>query len=224
MFFTRKKNRIEEQTNEYLEAAKKCKDAFLEGMEYFVEHGVVDKEYILFVQKVTKYEGIADDLRDSIARKMYEDSLIPESRGDVLAFLETFDRIPNRMEGIVQFIDEVNLAIPPALLDEDGEFFTREIRKLCMGVVTTFELAIDSGRCFFTEPQRVREYTVAIDRHESDCDKIESALKRYVFHQKDFSDLQKILFLDLLERVGDIADMAEDFQRRIILLSLKNLY
>ena len=224
MFFTRRKHRIEEQMEEYLGVTGKCKDAFLEGMEYFIKQGKVDQSYYKFLEKTKKYEGIADDLRDSIERRMYEDALIPESRGDVLAFLETFDRIPNRMEGIAEFIDEVNLKIPTTLPTDERENFDREIHDLCHGVVDTFELAIESANCFFKDPKRVRDFTVAIDRHESDCDKIESRLKRYVFHQDGFTDLQRILFLELFELVGDIADMAEDFQRRIILLSFKNLY
>ena len=35
---------------------------------------------------------------------------------------------------------------------------------------------------------------------------------------------RKFFLKELFKRIGDIADLAEDFQRRIILLSLKNLY
>jgi len=224
MFFSRKKNPLEEQLEEYLQAADKCKEAFLGGLGYFIQNSKVDDGYMKFLQATKKYEGIADDLRDGIERRMYEESLIPESRGDVLAFLETFDRIPNRMEGIMEFIDEVNLSIPDSLDSRGREEFTRDFQELCNGIAQTFELTSSSAACFFSEPRRVRDYTVAIDRHESECDKVESHLKRSLFHHEGFSDLQKILFAELFKAIGDIADLAEDFQRRIILLSLKNLY
>lgn len=224
MFFSRKKNPIEEQLEKYLEAASKCTDAFLGGLAHFIQNSSVDEEYLKFVQATKKYEGIADDIRDGIERKMYEESLIPESRGDVLAFLETFDRIPNRMEGIMEFIDEVNLSIPSTLEDREREKFTRDFQELCNGIAETFDLTRRSASCFFSQPRRVRDFTVAIDRHESDCDKVESHLKRSLFQNDGFNDLQKILFMELFKKIGDIADSAEDFQRRIILLSLKNLY
>ena len=224
MFFSRKKNPIEEQLEKYLEATSKCKDSFLGGLTYFIQNSNGDEEYLKFVHSTKKYEGIADDIRDGIERRMYEESLIPESRGDVLAFLETFDRIPNTMEGVMEFIDEVGLSIPDNLSEQDHKTFTRDFQELCDGIAETFELARNSAQCFFSKPRRVRDYTVAIDRHESQCDNVESDLKRYVFHHDGFSDLQKILFKELFKRIGDIADLAEDFQRRIILLSLKNLY
>jgi uncharacterized protein len=222
MFFSRKQNYVEEEIEKYFEAVQKCKDRFFEGMVHFIEHGITE-EFLGDVQKIKKYEGIADDIRDGIERRMYEESLIPESRGDVLAFLENFDVIPNNMEGIVQFVDEVQLSfpdIPPKELDH----FRRELKDLCSGVLDALELALESGRYFFTEPSKVRDFTIAIDRKESECDSIESNLKRYVFHQDGFTELQRLLFYKLLERIGDIADLCEAFQRRIILLSLKSLY
>ena len=224
MWFTTKKNPIEEELVRYLEATTKCKGAFVGGVKHFIEHSKVDEGYLKFLHDTQKYEGISDDIRDSIERKMYEDSLIPESRGDVLAFLETFDRIPNTMEGVIEFIDEVALDVPHDLGAEDYESFTKNFIKLCDGIEETFELVRESAECFFTKPRRVRDFTIAIDRHESECDRIESYLKRFVFHNHGFTDLQKVLFKELIKRIGDIADLAEDFQRRIILLSLKNIY
>lgn len=224
MLFSSKKHPIEEQMVLYLDAASKCKGSFIGCLKHFIEQSKVDDSYLQFLQNTKRYEGIADDLRDTIERRMYEESLIPQSRGDVLAFLETFDRIPNTMESIVEFIDEVGLIIPSTLETAHNKEFNHNFLKLCDGIEQTFELTVESAQCFFTKPRRVRDFTIAIDRHESDCDKIESYLKRFIFSNPGFSDLQKILFKELFKRIGDIADLAEDFQRRIILLSLKNLY
>ena len=94
----------------------------------------MDEEYLKFVHSTKKYEGIADDIRDGIERRMYEESLIPESRGDVLAFLETFDRIPNTMEGVMEFIDEVALSIPDNLSEQDHKNLLEIFRNYVMGL------------------------------------------------------------------------------------------
>ena len=222
---SRKKNPIEEQLEKYLEATSKCKDSFLGGLTYFIQYSNGDEEYLKFVHSTKKYEGIADDIRDGIERRMYEESLISESRGDVLAFLETFDRIPKTLWkeswSLLMRLDFLFLII---LANRITKNLLEIFRNYVMELQRPFELARNSAQCFFSKPRRVRDYTVAIDRHESQCDNVESDLKRYVFHHDGFSDLQKILFKELFKRIGDIADLAEDFQRRIILLSLKNLY
>ena len=223
MFFSKKKHFVEEQMDKYFEALENCRDSFLGGLEHFLEVGKVDQQYLDFVSKTKKYEGIADDIRDTIEMRMYEEALIPESRGDVLAFLENLDFVPNNMESTMKFIDEVNLKIP-AMEDSEIEDFKRRLKQLSSLVMDSLDLAIESGKYFFSEPRKVREYTVAIDRKESESDNIEDDLKRHLFRSDAFSDLQKTLFYNLIGRIAQVADLCEKFQRRIILLTFKNLY
>lgn len=222
-FFSNRKNYVEEQIEKYMEALNNCQKTFKEGMAYFLEKEMVDNKFLEYEQLIHKYEGIADDIRDNLEMRMYEESLIPETRGDVLAFVENLDYLPNSLESVIKFIDEVNLTFPK-LDNKEMEFFKRKLFDLVNTVLDAYELAVESGGCFFDDIRKVREYSVAIDRKESEADKIETDLKRYVFREDGFTDMQRMLFHRLITKISDTADLAESFHRRIILLSFKNSY
>jgi predicted phosphate transport protein (TIGR00153 family) len=223
MFFSKKKHYVKEQIDEYMVNLGKCRDTFREAWNEFLSKGKVTDEYVDWVGKTHKYEGRADDIRDNLETSMYEESLIPESRGDVLAFMENLDFLPNRLESIVKYIDEVNLSVPD-LSERDRDMFLRNLKQLMNIVLETYDLAIESGVHFFEDKRKVREYSVAIDRKESEADSIEGTLKKFIFTCSEFRDFDKLLFYELITRLSDVADLAEKFHRRVILLSFKSTY
>lgn len=224
MFFKRKnKHFVEEQMYKYLKTLARCREFFAECIHHFIAYGVVDDTYLEFVAQTHKYEGIADDIRDELEMQMYKQALIPESRGDVLALIENLDYLPNSLEDTAKFIEQVNLSFPN-MEEELLEDFKGDLRRLVGVSLDAFDLVLQSAEAFFSQPKNVREFSMAIDRKESESDRLEENLKSRVFRQEGFSDLQKILFFKLIDQISHVADLALSFQRRVILLALKSAY
>ena len=95
-FFLRKQRLVEEAIFDYLSKWKKCLEDFKAGMEVYLNEGLGER-FDYYVEQVHKAEERADELRRKVEWEMYSKALIPESRGDMLGFLETMDKIPNRL-------------------------------------------------------------------------------------------------------------------------------
>ena len=99
-FFLRKQKLIEKDLFDYLDQWRKCLEDFKNGIEVYLTEGLGEK-FDYYVERTHKMESRADDLRRKIEWEMYSKALLPESRGDILGFLETMDQIPNKAESIL---------------------------------------------------------------------------------------------------------------------------
>ena len=110
-FFLRKQRLIEKDVFDYLYQWKKCLEDFKTGMEIYLDEGLGEK-FNYYVQQVHKTEDRADELRRKVEWEMYSKALLPESRGDILGFLETMDKLPNKAESLLYQIKLQDLNFP----------------------------------------------------------------------------------------------------------------
>ncbi len=91
-----KTRELETQTDEFCDKVSQGVLAFGIGVKAYLEH---DEE--AFQEKhrhVSELESRGDELRREIQRRLYLETLLPESRGDVLELLEDTDHILNACE------------------------------------------------------------------------------------------------------------------------------
>ncbi len=105
--------------------------------------------------------------------KLYLDTLIPESRGDVLGLLESTDRVLNRMaETLAQFDIEM-----PEIFDD----FKPQYLDLTDAAMSTVEFMVSAVRAYFREPDKVRDYINKAMFYEKQSDSVGDRIKRNVF-------------------------------------------
>ncbi len=91
----KKTKELEAQIDEYLDCVIRGALLLKQGVKYYLE-GITD-EFENRLQDLTHIESRGDELRRMIESKLYEHTLIPESRGDVLGLLESTDTVLNTM-------------------------------------------------------------------------------------------------------------------------------
>ena len=87
---------LELKMDEFLNIVNESGLVFIDGVRHYLSD---NKE--LFEEKINKLkkqENKADELRRAIEKQLYLETLIPESRGDVLALLETADNVINQVK------------------------------------------------------------------------------------------------------------------------------
>ena len=107
----RKQRHVEAMVFEYLSGWEACLDRFKLAMDLYLEKGLGD-EFSAMVQQTHRLEARADDLRRKIEYEMYAKALLPESRGDILGFLEALDRVPNKAETVLFILSGQRLQVP----------------------------------------------------------------------------------------------------------------
>ncbi|MBN2439150.1 MAG: DUF47 family protein [Deltaproteobacteria bacterium] len=202
---------IEKEIDEFLdqvsEAGLMCKngmDAYLKGnMEAFAQ--------CLASIRDTEHKG--DALRRSIERDLYQKTLIPESRGDVMELLEDMDALLDRFTGLIwQFeIEHPDICVE----------FHDDFKELLKASVEAVEAVVRSCRAFFKEINAVADHIHKVVFWEKESDKVTTRLQRAIFGRPNLRLSHKMHLRFFAKQVDRIADEAEDVSDRLNIYVIK---
>lgn len=210
-FFLRKQRLIEKDVFDYLYQWKKCLEDFKTGMEIYLDEGLGEK-FNYYVQQVHKTESRADDLRRKVEWEMYSKALLPESRGDILGFLETMDKIPNKAESLLKQIKLQRLEFPKEL----NPNLQRIVALSCEAI----QLVYEAARNLISRKGGIQKLADEIGVKETECDHAEQDTIEKIFTM-DIDKADKILLKEFIIELGNLTDRAEDVSERLTLLSVK---
>lgn len=206
----RKTRKLERQIDEYLDQVIRGALVFKEGMKCYLR-GQTD-QFAVHMQDLENIESTGDTLRRSIETKLYMETLIPDSRGDVLGLLESSDRVLNRItETLAQFDVEV-----PEVMEEFKPLYL----DLTDAAMSTVEHMVSAIRAYFREPDQVRDYINKAMFYEKQSDMIGDRIKRNIFRM-DIDLSKKIHMRYFTYHIEAIADEAEDVCDRLAIATIK---
>ncbi len=162
---------------------------------------------------VHKYESDADDIRREIELLMYEGMLLPDSRGDILGLLESYDLIPNLSEKIMEYFALSDVYVPDELYNDYYELL--EASKSCV------ELLNNAAKFLLKDLEKMKPFLDQIDDQESEVDKMERNLIRKVFSMET-GLAQKLLLRDLASAIASLPDLAENTADRLLIIASKS--
>ena len=172
------------------------------------------KEVEDLTAKISDLESACDKLRRTTERKIYQETLIPEQRGDVLGMLENLDKIPGQLQGNAHRINTEKPDIHEELHDD--------FNNLVQNNSTCVKLLISGSKQFFIDPKKTIEDCLLVSKHESTGDKISTKLKNAIFNNNNLDLSQKMHLRYFVEIVDEVANLAEDVADRLIISSVKN--
>lgn len=163
-------------------------------------------------KELEKKEHQGDQLRRKIETILYEQTLIPESRGDVLGLLESTDTVLNTLsETLMQFVVE-----KPQLMTEIQQPF-KELVEQANSAVEEMVAAI---RAYFRNFTMVRDHITKVQFFEKESDKSAYKIKRIIFDSTLDLSL-KMHMRDFVDKVENISDEAEDVCDRLTIAAIK---
>lgn len=212
MFLKGRNKQVQEDVADYLSLARKCGTVFSDAIEHLLDKGQ-DEHFSVLVKQVHQAESNADDVRHKIAISLYEKSLLPESRGDLLTMLEMMDRVPNKMEGVVRQVDIQKLQLPG--------FLHNDLRECTRISIETFNMLIEAIEQVFNQSRGLQENLRTIDDNESLCDDLQQKMIRDIFDQEDDTG-NKILLKDLVDTLAGITDLCENVSNYVTIFHIKH--
>ena len=201
MFSWKKNAQINDGIIEYLRIVRECLDAFQEGVKHALKRGY-DAHFTRLVDEAHKKESGADSVRRDIEFRLYERSLLPDSREDLLLLLERLDAIPNRAEEVLRDLEIQRINIP-----EPIHGAVKELTKLG---IKTFELITEAVEDAIGPGEKIKDLARRIDDLESVADKVEQNCRRWIFRSSDIDLCQKVLLDNVINGIGDLCDEGED--------------
>ncbi len=193
---------VESQIDTFLDIVSDSAILFQLGIEDYLK-----ERHNQFEERLTQIrenEKKADDLRVAIERYLYERTLIPENRGDVLAILENTDEVvDNIKDSLMQF--SIEMPFIPEVLDDLWLQTTR-------ASVASVEQLVFAVRSFFRDFAAVNNYIHKVYFFEREADHIGEKLRRQIFSLEiDLALKSQLRFFAIhIEKISDFAQAVCD--------------
>ncbi len=201
---------IEAQLDQFLNILSDTAMLYRKAIEDYLSERFEQFEQRL--QAIRENEHKADDLRVHIERFLYEHTLIPENRGDVLAILENTDEvIDNMKDSIVQFSIEL-----PEIPDALDDLFL-QTAAASVDAVDNLAMAV---RSFFRDLSAVNNYIHKVYFFEREADQLGEKLRRLIFTLEiDLAHKNQLKEFGL--HVEKISDYAQAVCDRLAIYTIK---
>jgi len=202
---------IEKQIDDFLDKTSESALLYKHGVNAYLEGN-----FEIFKNKhatLVKLEHEGDTLRRTVEEQLYSQTLIPESRGDVLELLENIDQLLDRFKGAIWRLDIERPVIPSAL--------HTDFMELVAYVSKAVEAIIRSSRAFFKNIDGVADHLHKVSFWETECDKVSTRLQTVIFRSEDLTLSQKMHIRDFVRHMDRIADVAEDVADRLAIYVIK---
>ncbi len=166
---------------------------------------------------VIEIESRADALERQIRDVLLDGAFLPNIRSDVYRLVEAVDAIAGKAEGVARFIVDQLPEIP-----EEIEAALLDIFRQSLHCFLELRKAL---RDYFKPKGDIENLHVHVARVcdiETEVDVAESELTRQIF-ESDLELAEKIHLKQLLERIGNIADLSEDASDELEFAAMKSV-
>ncbi|MFQ6017459.1 MAG: DUF47 domain-containing protein [Kiloniellaceae bacterium] len=211
MTLFRRTRELEHEIDDFLDKLSQSGLLFRRAVEIYLAEGA-SAEFEDKLSRVNTLESEADGLRRSVEQRLYEHTLIPESRGDVLGLLENLDSVHNLFEGALWAFSIETPDIP--------EEFHDDYKALTEQVGSAVESLVLASRAFFRNIEAVSDNMHKVLFYEKEADKVSTKLKRAIF-AADLPLSHKAHLRNFVEHIDNLADRAEDVADRLAISTIK---
>jgi len=164
---------------------------------------------------VIEIESRADALERQIRDVLLDGAFLPNIRSDVYRLVEAVDAIAGKAEGVARFIVDQLPEVP-----EEVEAALLDIFRQSLHCFLELRKAL---RDYFKPKGDIENLHVHVARVcETEVDVAESELTRQIF-ESDLELAEKIHLKQLLERIGNIADLSEDASDELEFAAMKSV-
>ncbi|MCP4184277.1 MAG: DUF47 family protein [Hyphomicrobiales bacterium] len=209
----RRTKELEQKIDGFFDKLSEAAVVYRLAVRVYLKEGM-NKEFQRRLDNVNALESEADKLRREIEQQLYTNTLIPDSRGDVLGLIETADQLLSQFEGSLWAFNIEKPDIP--------EEFRDGFKKLAGMVVKAVDELGLGARAFFRNPHDVPSYNHKVMLFEREADVISTSLKRSIFGS-DLELSRKLHLREFVEQIDSIADLAEDVADRLAIYAIKRL-
>jgi predicted phosphate transport protein (TIGR00153 family) len=212
--FFGKETEVEKLSKLHVELVYQCVYKLVDVMEHFYEHNIdsVDDG----VNEVTRIEKEADDIRRKMEIEFFKGAFLPFDREDRINLAEQVDSVADAVQSTAYAISLGKITFPESFRED----FTELVKISC----DTVALLRDCIEMLDTDLGAALSKTHDIEKKEDEGDIVERRIisRLYDAYRTDEVSILKFIELkDITEKIGNIADRAEDASDRVPIIVAK---
>ena len=216
MFFKNTKllsrtKRLEIQIEEFLDKVTESTELFSIAFKVYLAE-FVDTQFEEFMSKIQATEREGDELRRQIETELYERTLIPDLRSDVIWLIENMDKLTNTCKANLFRLSIQQPEIPDKLRAAYIELI--DITIDCVDKV------VFTARNFFEDHESVADLAREVALLETKADEVSSPLQRRIF-DSDLDLSQKMQLRYFVEHFDELANQSEDIADQLAISAIK---
>ena len=202
---------LEREIDQFVDILSEVGLVFKSIVPLYLNNGNADK-FDGMVKQVSEMESKADKITKEVERTLYEETLIPDARSDVLRLLEHMDELIGMYQGNCYHFSIQKPDFPKE--------FHEDLISLSETVVNCVESLCLTVRSFFRDAKSVRDNAHKVTFYEKESDTQISSLARKIFDSELPLD-QKMHLRYFVEKIDRICDQAEDIADEIQIYAIK---
>ena len=202
---------LEIQIEEFLDKVTESTTLFSIAFKVYLAEGV-DTQFEEFMNKIQATEREGDELRRQIETELYERTLIPDLRSDVIWLIENMDKLTNTCKANLFRLSIQQPEIPDKLRATYIELI--DITIDCVDKV------VFTARNFFEDHESVADLAREVALLETKADEVSSPLQRRIF-DSDLDLSQKMQLRYFVEHFDELANQSEDIADQLAISAIK---
>ena len=205
----------------HMEKSKECAEELLVFLD-----AVIDNDWNnvnTSREKIKALEKDADRLKAETRDLLPKGMFLFVPRGDLLDLIGLADEIPNTIKDISGLVYGRQIVIPPQISASFKEFASEAVE-----IVSTAALAVDQlsevSRLAFGSraSDALKKIISKLDSLEAESDKSEVTVRRQLFDiEKDLPPVNVMFLYDVINKIGELADRAEQVGHRLTLIAVR---
>ena len=215
MQILKKEKQVVELAIDHLEKTSEALEIMITSMRGYVSGDVEGLDEA--TASVDQLESEADDLLREIRDLLYSGAFLPTIRGDLYRLLSAVDKIANRLESCLDFVDQQR---PGNVKVYRTDF--KNILDLTADCFAALRLALQAYFDPKVDVEELRQHASQVSQIESNIDDIQRSLTLTIF-QSNLALAEKMHVAQLLVHIARISDQAENATDELELLSLKSI-
>ncbi len=145
---------------------------------------------------------------------LLHESLMPDSRDDLLWLLTKLDKVPSRFKHSL-----ADLALEKPEIPED---FHAPLRKMLLYTHNAVQVLAHVTDALFSDLRAVRQHVEEVGRQESEVDQVERQLLEMVFSNQELELARQYQLKGILKALGGVTNLAEDVADAVLILATKH--
>ena len=212
--FFGKETEVEKLSKLHVELVYQCAYKLIDVMEHYYDHDfeAMDDE----VNEITRIEKEADEIRRKMEIEFFKGAFLPFDREDRINLAEQVDSVADAVESTAYAISLGKITFPESFKED----FIELVKASCDAV----SLLRDCIEMLDVDLGEALSKTHDIEEKEDEGDVIERRIisKLYEsYRSEEISILKFIELKDITEKIGNIADRAEDASDRVPIMVAK---
>ncbi len=163
-------------------------------------------------RKIFELEKVADEIKNEIRVNLHRRLFLPVDRGDLLQLLKTQDSIADRVQDVAALLVMGKLSIPESQTESLMSYvnLNLEATRQCADIISQLDDLLEVGFRGKTV-ERVEEMIRKLSNIETTIDHVGLELtSAFLLDESEPLTVSKLLWLDVIRKLGNIADKAEN--------------